>query len=85
MQILAWCGRERPELGDRALNQIEAGARRLVRFPQLGPVFPRIAPDARKLSVDRYLVLYRIDVERIFIVRVVDQRMLLEAIEFKED
>ena len=82
--IWAWRGRERPELGDRTLDRIHAACERLTRFPQLGPPFPRMAPDARKFSVDRYLVLYKLDSDAIVIVRVVDQRCLLDAVKFEE-
>lgn len=44
-----------------------------------------MAPGARKLSFDGYLVFYRIDDDAIVIVRVVDQRRLLEAVKFDED
>jgi plasmid stabilization system protein ParE len=39
-----------------------------------------MAPGARKLTIDGYLAFYRIDADAIMIVRVVDQRRLLEAI-----
>lgn len=85
LEIWAWRGRDRQELGDQALNRIEAACVRLARFPHLGPPFPRVAPEARKLSIDGYLALYRIEPDAIFIVRVVDQRRLLEAIKFEGD
>jgi plasmid stabilization system protein ParE len=40
---------------------------------------------ARKLSIDGYLALYRIDDEAVLIVRVVDQRRLLETVRFAEE
>jgi toxin ParE1/3/4 len=85
LEIWAWRGREYPERGDKALDEIERACRRLVRFPRLGPSFARIAPEARKLSVGGYLALYRIDPDAVVIVRVVDQRRLLEAIGFDEN
>lgn len=85
LEIWAWCGRDRPERGDAVLDCIEAACQRLTRFPYLGPPYPRMAPDARKLSVEGYLAFYRIEAETIFIVRVVDQRRMLEAVTFAED
>jgi toxin ParE1/3/4 len=82
LDIWTWRGRDYPERGDRALDRIETACRRLERFPHLGPPFPRITADARKLSVDGYLVLYRIDPDVVTIVRVVDQRRLIELISF---
>jgi len=46
---------------------------------------PRIAENARKLTVERYLVLYRIEPDAIVVVRVVDQRVLLESIRFADE
>ncbi|MEJ0059302.1 MAG: type II toxin-antitoxin system RelE/ParE family toxin [Terricaulis sp.] len=85
IDIWIWRGRERPELGDRALDRIEAACARLSRFPYLGPPIPRIAPEARKLSVEGYLVLYRVESDAVVLVRVVDQRQLLEALKFEDD
>ncbi|HRO04381.1 MAG TPA: type II toxin-antitoxin system RelE/ParE family toxin [Terricaulis sp.] len=84
LEIWAWRGRELPERGDRVLDRIEAACMRLARFPELGPPYPRMAPEARKLSIDGYLAFYRVDADAIFIVRVVDQRRLLDAIGFEE-
>ena len=82
LEIWRWRGREHPEIGDRVMDRIEAACSRLRRFPHLGPPYPRIAPEARKLTIDGYLAFYRIDTDAIMIVRVVDQRRLLEAVEF---
>ncbi len=85
LDIWAWRGRERPELGDKALDRIYAACQRLPNFPHLGPPFPRIAPEARKLSIEGYLALYRIDADAILIVRVIDQRRLLETVKFEAE
>ena len=82
LDIWAWRGRDHSELGDQALDRIESACVRLTQFPHLGPPFPRIAPDARKLSIDGYLALYRVLSGTVEVVRVVDQRRLLEAISF---
>ncbi|KAF0174647.1 MAG: type II toxin-antitoxin system RelE/ParE family toxin [Hyphomonadaceae bacterium] len=84
LDIWAWRGRDHPERGDAALDRIESACARLTRFPHLGPPFPRIAPDARKLTIDGYLALYRIEPDAVLIVRVVDQRRLLEAVAFED-
>lgn len=67
------------------MDDIEAACLRLIRFPHLGAPYPRMAPEARKLTIDGYLAFYRIDADAIMIVRVVDQRRLLEAISFDTD
>lgn len=84
LEIWRWRGRDYPEVGDRALDRIEAAYARLTRFPHLGPPLSRIALDARKLTIDGYLALYRVDVDVVVIVRIVDQRQLLEAATFDE-
>ncbi len=84
LDVWAWRGRERPELGDRALDRIHAACERLTRFPKLGPAFPHMALEARKLTIERYLAFYRIDPDAIVVVRVVDQRPLLDAVKFEE-
>lgn len=76
---------EHQERGDRVLDRIQAACERLTRFPHLGPPYPRMAADARKLSIEGYLAFYRIDADAIFIVRVVDQRRLLESVRFEGD
>ena len=84
LDIWTWRGRERPEAGDQILERIEAACARLMRFPLLGPAFPRVAPEARKVSIDMYMALYRIDGDAVVIVRVIDQRRLLESIKFED-
>jgi toxin ParE1/3/4 len=84
LDIWRWRGRERPELGDRALDRIEKACERLLSFPHLGPPFPQMHQEARRLNMDGYLAFYRIERQVIFIVRVVDQRRLLEEVSFDE-
>jgi len=67
------------------MSQSTKSCERLTRFPYLGSAIPRIAPDARKLTIERYLALYRIESDAILIVRVVDQRRLLEALSMDEE
>lgn len=85
LDIWAWRGRERSELGDKVIDRIEVAAQRLTRFPYLGPAYPRIAVEARKFSVAGYLIFYRVEPDSIFVVRVVDQRRLLDAISFDDE
>lgn len=85
LEIWAWRGRERVELGDLALDDIQRACHRLLRFPYLGPAVPRLASDARKFSVGGYLVFYRVETDAIFVVRVLDQRRLIEAADLSGD
>jgi toxin ParE1/3/4 len=85
LDIWRWRGREYPERGDAILDAIETACARLQRFPYLGPALPRIAPDARKFSIENYLILYCVRDDELVIVRAVDQRRNLEAIAFDVD
>lgn len=80
--IGVWRGREYPERGEAILSVIVAACDRLGRFPELGPAIPQIAPEARRPSVERYLVLYALTADTVEIVRVVDQRRDLRAVDF---
>lgn len=46
---------------------------------------PADGAGARKLSIDGYFAFYRIEPDAIFIVRVADQRRLLDAIAFVDE
>lgn len=85
LDIWHWRGRDNPDLGDKVISRIEIACARLTRFPHLGPAFPRMSTDTRKLSVDGYLVFYRVDADCIWLMRVVDQRRLLDLIQVEED
>ena len=63
---------ESQSVADRCLETIEASCDRLAMFPELGPARPDIASDARMLVVERWLALYRIEQDKVQIVRVVD-------------
>lgn len=85
LDIWRWRGREHPELGDQVVDKIANACERLIRFPHLGAPYSRVALEARKLSIDGYLAFYRIADEAIHVMRVVDQRRLLEAIQVDEE
>ena len=68
-----WCSiaLDSPSTADRFLGKITDRIGQLDRFPNLGPVRPDIATEARALTVDGYLVLYRLVEADVEIVRVV--------------
>jgi len=84
LDIWSWRGRDRPDLGDLVVTRIHAACERLGDRPYLGPAAPQIAPDARKLTIDQYIAIYRVDEAAVRIVRVIDQRRLLSAVSFDE-
>jgi toxin ParE1/3/4 len=59
-------------LADTMLDRIIARAESLLQHPALGPERPDIAPHARSLLMDRWLILYRVDGDEIRVVRVLD-------------
>lgn len=61
---------DNPPAADDLYNRFEARAEILRRFPELGPLRPDIAPEARALVELPYLILYRIIPGGVQIVRV---------------
>jgi toxin ParE1/3/4 len=59
-------------LADMIVDRIIARAESLLRQPKLGPARPEIAPQARLLTIKRWLILYRIDNQAIRFIRILD-------------
>ena len=59
-------------LADRILDRIIARAESLILHPELGPARPEIAPQARALLIERWLILYGIETDAIRITRIID-------------
>ena len=83
--IWVWRGRDYPERGDRLLQQIEKACLKLRRFPALGAPVSRLASDDRRMVINGYSVLYQFDRSTVTIIRVLDQRRLIEAGAFSDD
>ncbi len=77
-----WLHIARDNIGaaDRLIDAISARCNSLADFPDLGPARPDIAPDARMLTIDNYIVLYRHDRDDIEIVRVTHGARRLAAL-----
>lgn len=60
---------------DFYLQQLDAGIRSLLEFPDIGEPCDHIRVGYRKLQVNRHLIFYRRSDERIEIVRVLHQAM----------
>lgn len=65
---------------DRLIDRIVSRCQDLAAHPRLGPARPEIAPDARMLVVDDYLVLYRVEDANVEVVRVVHGAKRLEGL-----
>ena len=69
--IYDWIAADDPVAAERHVRRIVAAAKRLAAFSESGRARPEIGEGARSLVVGRYLVLYRIERERVEIVRIV--------------
>ena len=77
-----WLYIARDDIGaaDRLIDAISARCDSLSAFPDLGPARPDIAPNARMLTIDNYIVLYRRKGGDIEIVRIAHGARRLEAL-----
>lgn len=66
-------------------DRIEERCRRLADFPEMAPVRPEIAAQARALVIERWLALYRIVPDGVQIVRIVDGARDLTQLSWIED
>jgi toxin ParE1/3/4 len=71
---------DNPAAADRLIERIVARCQDLAAHPHLGTARPEIAPDARMLVVDDYIVLYRVNGADAEIVRVVHGARRLEGL-----
>jgi toxin ParE1/3/4 len=74
-----------PLTADQVLDRIEARCRRLADHPQLGPARPDINPEARCLTVERWLILYRQIDNAVQVVRIVDGARDLGSLDLHPD
>ncbi len=63
--------RESSTAADRVYDRIVEQIFDLADFPDMGPTRSEIAADLRSLRVMDYIVLYRVETDRVVIVRVV--------------
>lgn len=71
---------DNPAAADRLIDRIVARCRDLAAHPHLGTARPEVAPDARMLVVDDYIVLYRVNGADTEIVRIVHGARRLEGL-----
>ncbi len=61
-----------PSIADVRVRRITERCLQLAAFPQSGPTRPDIAPDARTLVIERWMVIYRLTADGVQVVRIVD-------------
>ncbi len=79
-EVWLYIARDNIGAANRLIDAISARCNGLADFADLGPARPDIAPDARMLTIDNYIVLYRHDGDDIEIVRVTHGARRLEAL-----
>jgi toxin ParE1/3/4 len=72
LAIEAFLAERSPQLADRFIDSVLERCRQLERFPELGPVRPDINHEARCLTYQRWLILYRLVQGGVGVVRILD-------------
>ena len=72
LDIWLWLARDNLALADDVLDRVDERLKQLADFPELGVARPDIAPGARSLLVERWLVLYHLNERGVNVVRIVD-------------
>ncbi len=80
IDIWLYIAQDNPAAADRLLDTIDSKILLLAEQPALGPAREDIAPDLRYLPMGNYLILYRIILDGIEIVRVVQGARNLKAL-----
>jgi plasmid stabilization system protein ParE len=80
-EIRAWYHRQQaPEVGERLLAEVVGKVERLVDHPESGRVVPEFdLPQLREIIHPPFRVVYRLDAERVRVVRVWRSERLLEV------
>jgi len=80
IDIWGFIGQNSPATADRVIDRVMEACQSLERFPGLGRARPEISVDARSLSVERWLVLYRQDQGKVHILRILDAARDLDRV-----
>ncbi|MGL5065891.1 MAG: type II toxin-antitoxin system RelE/ParE family toxin [Microcoleus sp.] len=59
------------DAGDRFVREFNRKCKNLTSFPNMGRIYPEIAPELRGILLDSYIILYKVVGDTITIVRVV--------------
>ena len=75
-----YSGQQVPEVGERLLAEILATVERLADYPESGRVVPEFdLPQLREIIHPPFRIVYRLDAERVRVVRVWRSERLLEV------
>ncbi len=76
---------DNPGAADRLIDRLVARCLNLTAHPELGAARPEIAPEARMLVMDDYVILYRVAGKDVEIVRVVHGARRLQGLFAADD
>ena len=79
-EITSYFASRNVDAGDRLLDQFQKKCRYLAQFPQIGRSYKTIRPYLRGVPMDGYIIFYRIETDRIEIMRVVKGNRDLESL-----
>lgn len=70
-KIFAWIAHDIADAAERVVRRIVDAISRLADFPDSGASRPELGQEARSMVVGRYLVLYRVEPDRVEVRRIV--------------
>ena len=73
------------DAGERLFHEFNKKCQYLAQFPNLGKSYSYLRPDLRGLSLDGYIIFYRVVEDGLEIVRVVSGRQDLESLFSESD
>ena len=84
--ILGYIHRDSPQNARSILKSIKEQAQKLDSFPERGRIVPELREFGiliyRELIVDRWRIMYKIDIDRLYVLAVIDARQNAEDILF---
>jgi toxin ParE1/3/4 len=80
IEIADYFAENNVEVGERFFREFNSKCQQLVSFPRSGKSYESISPDLRGLSLDGYIIFYRILDDGIEILRVVSGRRNLPSL-----
>ena len=84
-EIYEWIASDNPAAAERLVTRLATSARNLAAFPERGAPRPELGVEVRSLVVGRYLILYRVEPERVDIVRFVHGARELDGLVGQEE
>jgi len=71
-EIWRYIAQDRPASADRIAERIVERSNSLAQFPHQGRLRPEFGEGVRSIVIERWLVLYRVETESVFVGRIID-------------